>query len=211
MYTISYNDTVINLANVAIESHLKESSNMLKVYYPGKPKFLLSCLDKIEKNSNLKVVNILAADHKMLKTDFESLFKIVPAAGGLVMNDLRQVLMIYRRGHWDLPKGKIEPFESKKEAAIREVQEETGLVNVKLLNKLVTTRHIYRGKSSERRILKPSYWYLMHTTDRNLQPQTEEDIEKAKWVSLKQNRSKLKPIYRNIVSVLDAFTHYMKY
>jgi 8-oxo-dGTP pyrophosphatase MutT (NUDIX family) len=209
MYTISYNDKIIKLANVALESHLKESSDSLKVYYPGKSKFLLSCLDKIEKDDQLQELIILAIDHKSLKSDFESLFKIIPAAGGLVLNNLGEVLMIFRRGSWDLPKGKIDAQEKKKDAAVREVQEETGLVNVQLLNKLVTTYHIYRGQTSNRRILKPSYWYLMYSTDQKLEPQLEEDIQRAEWVKLKDARKKLRPMYRNIYFALDALLHYI--
>ena len=50
----------------------------------------------------------------------------VPAAGGLLTNDQGELLCIHRLGHWDLPKGKLEPGEILEEAAAREVQEECG-------------------------------------------------------------------------------------
>ncbi|MEI7526764.1 MAG: NUDIX domain-containing protein, partial [Mariniphaga sp.] len=71
--------------------------------------------------------------------DFISMFKYIPAAGGLVKNEKGEFLFIHRLGFWDLPKGKIdkkdlrEPLSSigdnpsARNAAIREVKEETGL------------------------------------------------------------------------------------
>ena len=40
------------------------------------------------------------------------------------------LLLHYISGHWDLPKGKLEPGETKKEAALRELEEETGISEV---------------------------------------------------------------------------------
>ncbi|MFT4565376.1 MAG: 8-oxo-dGTP pyrophosphatase MutT (NUDIX family) [Saprospiraceae bacterium] len=206
MYKIYYNDTVIRLAHMGYESHItRKAHHQVIIYYTGKTKHILSCLDKIEKDPELKELVLLTTDVKLLKRDFFSVFKIVPAAGGLVLNDKCQMLMIFRRGHWDLPKGKMEEGETKKETAIREVQEETGLSNISLLNKLVTTYHIYRGRNSDRRILKPSYWYLMYSNERKLIPQTKEDIEKAEWINYREEVDDLKPIYTNIVAVVRAY------
>ncbi len=206
MYKIYYNETVIRLAHMGYESHMaRKARHQVIIYYTGKTKHILSCLDKIEKDPELKELVLLTNDVTQLKQDFFSVFKIVPAAGGLVLNDKGQMLMIFRRGHWDLPKGKMEVGETKKEAAIREVQEETGLVNITLLKKLVTTYHIYRGKNSDRRIIKPSFWYLMFSSDRKLVPQTNEDIEKAEWINYKEEVDDLTPIYSNIGEVVRAF------
>ena len=51
------------------------------------------------------------------------------AAGGLVTNENNELLMIFRRGKWDLPKGKLDKGETIEECAIREVEEETGIGN----------------------------------------------------------------------------------
>ncbi len=52
-------------------------------------------------------------------TSFSKGMTSVEAAGGLVLNEKGEVLMIFRRGSWDLPKGKIDPNESVETAAIR--------------------------------------------------------------------------------------------
>ncbi len=210
MYKIYYNDTLILLAHLAFERFFaRQGENQLLIYYSGNPKHLLSCLDKIEKNQDLREVVVLAEDTEKLKTAFFSLFKIVSAAGGLVVNDSQSVLMIYRRGFWDLPKGKIESGESKKAAALREVKEETGLTHLVMVQKLVKTYHIYQT-SGKKRVLKPTHWYLMHTMDTILVPQSEEDIEKALWVKYQRALDELNPIYTNIGLVLRYFDGLLK-
>ena len=78
--------------------------------------------------------------------DFTAHYKILEAAGGMVLNANRELLVIYRRGSWDLPKGKIDPGETKEEAAVREIQEETGLQEVELGNLICSTYHTYKNK-----------------------------------------------------------------
>lgn len=203
MVKICYNEKVIKLSHIDLEAHLPSpDQHHLIVHYPGKVKYLLNYIDKLEKNRELKFLYILAADVKKLKTDFFSQFKLVEAAGGLVTRPDGQVLFIKRRGHWDLPKGKIETGETKKVSALREVKEETGLTEVRIIKKLMTTYHIYHGQTNHRRILKPSYWYLMHTPGGKVIPQVEEDIELVEWKKLTPKLlSTLIPIYSNIIDV----------
>src|SRR5215510_275068 len=100
--------------------------------------------------------------------------KKIIAAGGLVVNDRDELLMIFRRGKWDLPKGKLDKGESLKDCAIREVEEETGLKNITLGPPLIITYHTYH--EGARFILKESHWYKMSVSgQQNLVPQTEED------------------------------------
>lgn len=107
---------------------------------------------------------------------------IVIAGGGIVFNDRGELLLIFRRGKWDLPKGKIELKEEIRDGAKREVEEETG-VKVEIIDeKPCTTYHAYKlkGKNS----IKETSWYKMKALngDKKLVPQTEEDIEQAVWV-----------------------------
>lgn len=114
---------------------------------------------------------------------------VVIAAGGMVYNDKGQLLMMFRRGQWDMPKGKLDEGESIEECALREVEEETGLTPLQLIKKLQVTYHTYHYKGKY--TLKPSHWYLMrfHGEGR-LIPQLEEDITDIKWVD-KEEASKL--------------------
>ncbi len=209
MYKICYNEKVIKLAHMDLEAHLPQTDKEhLIVHYPGKVKYIHNYLDNIEKNTKLKYLYILSPDVEQLKKDFFSQFKIVEAAGGLVLNKEGKVLFIFRRGHWDLPKGKMELDETKKQSAKREVMEETGLAKVQIIKKLITTYHIYRGQSSNRRILKPTYWYLMHAKGSKVTPQLEEDIELCEWKKLNAKAlTQLVPIYHNIKDVMKAYLH----
>ena len=207
MYKISYNEKVIKLAHIDLEGHLPQSDrHHLIVHYTGRVKNILNYIDKIEKNEELKFLYILYDDVKQLKRDFFSQFKLVRAGGGLVINGKGEVLFIHRRGSWDLPKGKIEQNETKRQASIREVLEETGLPKVRIVQKLTTTYHIYRGQTNGRRILKPSHWYLMYSSGGNVTPQEEEDIVSVEWKRLTPKLiPTLIPIYSNIVDVLEEY------
>jgi 8-oxo-dGTP pyrophosphatase MutT (NUDIX family) len=112
---------------------------------------------------------------------FYSGFEIIEAAGGLVFNPQNEVLLIFRKGSWDLPKGKLDDGESLEACALREVQEETGVQPLTAEQFIGTTAHIYLLKDTW--ILKESYWYKMRTSfSAALVPQESEDISKAEWV-----------------------------
>lgn len=114
--------------------------------------------------------------------NFIAHFKIVEAAGGLVENQQGEWLFIFRNGMWDLPKGKLEKGESVEQCAVREVAEECGIAEPTIVRSLQTTYHTYELKGQ--RILKPTYWFLMKSSDANkLIPQTEEGVSEVKWVS----------------------------
>ena len=69
--------------------------------------------------------------------------KILVAGGGLVQNEKGELLMIFRRDKWDLPKGKLDPGESIEQCSLREVKEETGLRNVTLGKLIDVSTHEY--------------------------------------------------------------------
>jgi len=136
-----------------------------------------------------------------LKKAFYKHFTPVQAAGGLVKNELNEILFIFRKGKWDLPKGKNDGNEIAKECALREVREETGLLKVKAGKKVSTTYHTYHefGKY----ILKETEWFDMKTTSQqNLTPQLEEGIQKIEWVNRLNVPDKLKKSYPLIADVL---------
>ncbi len=119
-----------------------------------------------------------------LLEQLHAMYMPLDAAGGIAYNEHNEVLLIFRRGKWDLPKGKLDAGENIEECALREVSEETGLVHLTLGEKICDTYHIYEQKGQE--YLKRTAWYKMKgaATDK-LMPQKEENIMEAKWVSEK--------------------------
>ena len=67
--------------------------------------------------------------------------RIIQAGGGLVLNEQNELLFIFRRGSWDLPKGKVDLGETIEACALREVEEETGVKNLTLVDFLGITQH----------------------------------------------------------------------
>jgi 8-oxo-dGTP pyrophosphatase MutT (NUDIX family) len=158
--------------------------------YMGKKKVLRQYLDLIDKNKNIRAVVL-----------YHTCFKVLEAAGGYVQNPHDELLVFYRRGSWDMPKGKIDRGETPAQAAIREVQEETGLINIELGAFLAHTYHTYVEKGN--RILKKTWWYWMCTADTQLVPQTEEDIEEIHWVTPKAWLESSIVVYPNIREVIE--------
>jgi 8-oxo-dGTP pyrophosphatase MutT (NUDIX family) len=189
---------------------------MYKVFVNNRPLFLTN---KIEKETDFQLFLLNSADIEQLVTKvfenkihkaflyhpdekeilstLKSKIPVEKAAGGLVYNPKGEILFIYRNGKWDLPKGGIEKNEGKKEAAIREVEEETGVKNLKIIDRIDKTYHIFKRNGKFR--LKITYWYKMETSfTENLIPQEEEGIEKAVWVQPNQVVELLENSYENI-------------
>ena len=137
-----------------------------------------------------------------INNKFCSKYNIIQAAGGVVFNDYNQLLMIFRNGKWDLPKGKLENFESVEQAAIREVEEECGVSNLKIDIRLDETYHIYTLQDKD--ILKKTYWFKMYCDNQFLIPQMEEGISKACWVPKDEIVEKLSNSYANIKDLLET-------
>lgn len=140
-------------------------------------KSLLHEIDKTEFHAGI----ILYNDLQKLKKEFFKHFKLVKTGGGLIKNKEGEILLIFRRGKWDLPKGKLDDNETLLECAIREVQEETGLKKIKPGKEIEITYHTYIEFG--RHILKESHWFLMTAKENEpFTPQIEEDITEIKWV-----------------------------
>jgi 8-oxo-dGTP pyrophosphatase MutT (NUDIX family) len=132
--------------------------------------------------------------------------KKIIAGGGVVVNENNQVLFIYRRKKWDLPKGKLDPGEDIKACAIREVMEETGIRNLTIGNLIIVTTHSYEENGMN--MQKETHWFEMKasTVDNPiLTPQLEEDIEKIEWVSLENLEEYLSETYTTIQQVLNSW------
>ena len=134
-------------------------------------------------------------------------------AGGLVVNQYNEVLLIFRKNLWDLPKGKIEFYETLEKAALREVIEETGVLEncLELVKPLVYTT--YQTKKKGRTIEKKTKWFLMKYNSNNLKlcPQTEESIEQALWVSVDELSKYLEKSRNYVLDVVqEHFNHQNK-
>jgi 8-oxo-dGTP pyrophosphatase MutT (NUDIX family) len=126
------------------------------------------------------------------------------AAGGLVMNNKNEFLFIYKKGKWDLPKGKIDKGEKPCDTAVREVCEETGVSRIEIIRELVDTYHIYRHK--DRLVLKKTYWFLMKNKGLDdLIAQKEENIEAASWIGTTKLPTILNNSYGSINDVLNIY------
>ncbi len=144
------------------------------------------------------------ANLEELKKAFYKKFTIIQAGGGLVLNEKNELLLIFRRGKWDLPKGKLDKGETMEECAVREVEEETGLKDVTLIGSLIITYHTYHEGS--RFILKESHWYSMKVSGKQtLIPQTEEDILAIKWITKKEAEQFFPECYPSVVDVLEKY------
>lgn len=125
------------------------------------------------------------------------------AAGGLITNSNNEILLIFRRGKWDLPKGKIDEGETPEEAALREVTEETGLFTIHIEKKLTDTWHAYHQFDKD--ILKQTHWYKMNFTGTELTiPQIEEDIMDIQWIRPENIHKYLRYSYPNLRLVFEA-------
>ena len=155
------------------------------------------------KNEKVQAGIYYHADFHALKKAIWKKFLLVKAGGGLVSNELGQLLFIFRRGVWDLPKGKQDAGETMEECACREVREETGLSEVHLQGHIIDTFHTYN--ESGKHCLKETNWFLMQaaSTDR-LVPQSAEQIEIIKWVDTDKLSTLLQKTYPAIIDVLQT-------
>ena len=154
-------------------------------------------------NENIKGINLYSVDVDNDWNSFLKHLKVVPAAGGLVLNDEKEILFIYRNSIWDLPKGRIEKGESIETAAIREVEEECGICNVSIEKKLLITYHIYFQNGIR---LKETHWFLMSSNFKgNLKPQLEEGITEVVFKNAHQTKKALQNTYANIKLVYDTY------
>ena len=140
---------------------------------------------------------------KMKKAFFRN-FTFIEAAGGVVQNSKKEILFIFRRGKWDLPKGKLDAGEDAETCARREIEEETGVNGLVLKNKIGSTYHAY--EEFGKHLLKESHWFF-YTTEYSgkLVPQTDEDITQVTWVATRNIRKPMTNSYATIRNIMHTF------
>lgn len=192
MYKVFINDRLLELTDQATD---------LSFEYQGQKQLNAWIADLRDGMKSSLVVR--SDDLDDLWKAFASGYDLVEAAGGLVSNAEGHLLMIFRNGLWDLPKGKVEEGESAKVAAEREVEEECGLKAVKASQALGSSYHTY--PLGNQQILKRTDWFLMeHLGQESLQPQQEEGITEVDWFTKEQVANNLNNTYRSIADLLRA-------
>ncbi len=189
MYKVFVNDIPIILSTE------KDIGNNYKSI-PLKKAKLKRIIKKIV-NGELFYVNLYHENEEKLHKFLKKKLPVIVAGGGLVFNDKKEILFIFRNGKWDLPKGKIEKGEDIQTCAIREVEEETGVQNVEITRFLTKTYHVFSRNG--KLLLKETYWYKMHTSYNGpLIPQEKEGIKKVKWKDFQKTQKALEKSYANI-------------
>ena len=200
----------------------------LTIYFGNKPVFLCDNITKeidelkhhpetiyIDEISNAAIKSLLHEinkpqfqqgvlfnkDYKKSKEIFFKNFTLIKAGGGLVKNKYGEILLIFRRGKWDLPKGKLDDNETIEQCAKREVREETGLKEITVSNQIETTYHTYTEFGAH--ILKESHWFAMKALgNEKLIPQIEEGIVEILWVKKEGLTKYISNTFPAIVDVL---------
>lgn len=110
--------------------------------------------------------------------------KKTETAGGVVLNKEGKVLVVSQNGNsWSLPKGHIEKDENGIEAAVREIQEESGVSQLEYLKPLGTYQRFRIGLNGkdDRSELKTIHMFLFSTDQEELKP-TDPKNPEARWV-----------------------------
>jgi 8-oxo-dGTP pyrophosphatase MutT (NUDIX family) len=162
-------------------------------------------LDLLE-NTSVQELNVYGDNLDEIWQEFQKLFRIIEAAGGLVNNPEGKILFIRRLGKWDLPKGKMEKGESREESAVREIEEETGLSDVELVKFINTTYHIYIERNGEK-ILKCTHWFeMIYDGEDTSRPQIEEGITEVAWKTTSEIENEVFPsTFKNIKLIVKEF------
>lgn len=151
----------------------------------------------------LEEAYIYHPNHEEILKKFSKKIPLVVAAGGVVTNKDGKVLFIYRNDKWDLPKGKVEDGETLEEAALREVEEETGVAGLQIENFLRATYHIFKRNGKYK--LKEVHWFSMSTSYKGeLIGNKSEGIEKVKWKGPKKIKKALQNSYTNIKVLFEG-------
>jgi 8-oxo-dGTP pyrophosphatase MutT (NUDIX family) len=203
----------------------------LKIYFGNKPLFLCNSIDEtvneylhhddamfIDELST-RAVNSMIYEMQLEKIHagiyyhedlaalyhaFEKKCRLVKAGGGVVANENGALLLMKRRGKWDLPKGKLDPGEDIETCALREIKEETGLAKVTIEAPLPISYHTY--PEGKKLVLKETHWFAMKAApQQKLQPQAEEDIEELVWVLPGQLQPYLQNTYPSVTDTLEAY------
>lgn len=157
-------------------------------------------------SSKLKDGVIYCSNSAIIMNIIAKQFSSIEAAGGIVENEHEELLFIFRRNKWDLPKGKLELNEIPRIAAEREIEEETGVKNILYKDNIAITHHVYEAFGQK--VLKTTHWFHFSCKkNQPLNPQLEEDITEIQWFD-KTNLDI--PLSNTFDTIKDLITIFMK-
>ena len=190
MYKVFFNRKPIFLITKIIKQDI--NNPMLHLRYSSSENII-----KALKSKKVKSLFLYHSNQEKLWRNLLKKFPIVQAAGGLVTNSKSEYLFIFRNNKWDLPKGGIEKKENIKDAALREVNEETGVEDIEIIKPLPMTYHFFKRNGVFK--LKKTFWYLMKTEfDGKFKPQLLEGITKVEWKLEEELNEVFNNSYENI-------------
>jgi mutator protein MutT len=188
MHTVFINDKPLRFVNAYEVEEWK--GNTSSVFVAEADMNVEDAIKELEETKSHPGIIYMSESPDVSWQVFLSYITLSEAAGGLVMNEKGEYLIILRHNKWDLPKGKLEYDETPEAAAVREVSEECGITPPQIIKPLEKTYHTYHEKG--KRMLKKSNWYLMQSNNAGeLKPQTEENIQQALWMSKEEIRKKV--------------------
>jgi ADP-ribose pyrophosphatase YjhB (NUDIX family) len=213
-----------------MSNDLNNSLQMYKVFLNQQCLFVGTCFTTTDLQAGIQVngsdtvlVSKLLADFLKLslksdlyicvKSDNEAWqflkneFKVIQAAGGVVLNQACELLVMSRLGFWDLPKGKIDRGETPTQAALREVGEECGLKQLRIQRALPCSYHLYQSPHHANRwILKQTHWFLMSAPGNEpLVPELAEDIEHVEWAGTQRVRQIIGGTYPSLQPLFQGY------
>jgi 8-oxo-dGTP pyrophosphatase MutT (NUDIX family) len=197
MYKLYFSDRIIYIDSDA------SAYSSSEVLYTAPDDRTIQKANLLQKIQTTKHLALIGPDSEALYDAVIAQFPTIEAGGGLVTNARGEILMIFRHTRWDLPKGKLEPDERIEDCAVREVEEETGILRPERGDRLLVTGHFYRLDGEW--TCKMTTWYAMsYAGDAAPVPQVEEDITAIEWVSPAKLDAYLRTSYPTIVDVFEA-------
>ena len=159
-------------------------------------------VDLLRDSPVLKSVVMFSEDLNKLWELFCSRYTQIEAAGGVVQNG-DKVLFIYKNGHWDLPKGKMEKGETADATAFREVKEECGIKELEVDKELQTTYYLFNDNGQTK--LKKTNWFLMKSSDEGpFKGDEKEGITEVKWMDAASWKTSHEKSYASVVNMLSS-------
>lgn len=203
-YQVFINNHLIQCVDF-VEFH-QQDINRLSLFDANAEEILALVKLFIREKEQAFTLNLVGVKSNDLISMLKQHLKYIVAAGGVVEHQ-KQFLVIHRLNKWDLPKGKMEKEENPSLCALREVEEECNVTELKIESSLPSTYHIYEDGDNQL-VMKETFWFKMSTKDFGQpKPQKEEGIEEVKWVERSKMNSlvpytyaSLKPLFQEMGS-----------